>query len=117
MSGLVKLFSRKPTSLPKERRPFARRLSRYAARSFRGDAADVSPADVLPEYKPRSVFEEHRGIAIFFGIICIGLAAYWIKSVLAGPKAPPPQSVYIEMVPPSDITPQAAPIQGSAQRQ
>jgi hypothetical protein len=45
--------------------------------------------------------EEYRGLAILFAILGLALAGYFIKSMLAGPKPPPPpvQSVYIEAVP------------------
>jgi hypothetical protein len=46
--------------------------------------------------------QEYRGVAIVFAILGLGLAAYFVKSVLRGPHVsppPPPQSVYIEMVP------------------
>ena len=101
MSSLGRLFSRRPTAPHKASRPFARRLSRYEPRVFRGeDAIDRPPPDVVPEYKPPSVFAEHRGIAIVFGIVCLALAAYWIKSLRTARNLPPPvQSVYVEVVP------------------
>ena len=101
MSSFSKLFSRRPTSPPKERRPFARRLSRYEPRVFRGEeAVDLSPTDVLPEYKPPSLLTQHKGVTIVFAILCVALAAYWIKSLRAARNAPPPvQSVYIDMLP------------------
>jgi hypothetical protein len=54
------------------------------------------------------MFEEYRGLAIAFGILGLALAAYFIKSMMAAPKpapAPPPQSVYIETVPPAKDQP------------
>jgi hypothetical protein len=46
--------------------------------------------------------QEYRGLAIVFAILGLGLAVYFVKSVLRGPHVPPPppaQSVYIEMIP------------------
>ncbi len=102
MSSLGKLFAKRPATPRREDKPFARRLSRYEPRVFRGeDQAGLAPTDVVPEYKPPSVFAEHKIIAVIFGMVCIGLAAYWIKSIWTAPKptAPAAQSVYIEMVP------------------
>ena len=73
-------------------------------RSFRGEEPRGYPEPgEMQEYKARSMLEEHKGIAIVFGILFFALAAYFIKSVLAAPKPspPPPQSVYIEVVPAS----------------
>ncbi len=107
MSSLSKLFSRRPATPRKEKRPFDRRLSRYEPRVFRGEeAADLTPTDVLPEYKPPSLLTQHKGVTIVFGILCLALAAYWVKSVRAARDLPPPvQSVYIEMVPQTPATP------------
>lgn len=74
-------------------------------RSFRGEESRFPELSAIPEYKPRSMLEEYRGLTIAFGILGLALAAYFIKSMLAAPKpapAPPqPQSVYIETVPPA----------------
>jgi hypothetical protein len=53
------------------------------------------------------MIEEYRGLAVVFGILALALTVYFIKSVLAAPKPqqPPPQSVYIEMVPQKDTSP------------
>ncbi len=68
--------------------------------------------EIPSQYKPPPIWVEHRGIVIFFAILCLALAAYWIKSVRtggdaqaakAGPAraaAAPPEPVYIEMVTP-----------------
>ena len=47
------------------------------------------------------MIEEHKGLAIVFGVLFLALAAYFVKSILAAPRpAPPPvQSVYIDVVP------------------
>ena len=103
MSSLGNLFAKHPRAPRKDTRPFARRLSRYEPRGFRGEnQLAPSPADVLPQYKAPSVFADHKAIVIIFGILCLALAAYWIKSVRAAPRpAPPPvQAVYVDMVPP-----------------
>jgi hypothetical protein len=71
-------------------------------RWFRGEAPpSLLPGDVH-KYKPRTVFEEYRVLAIVFGIIAVALTAYFIKWMVLAPKKPPPpvQSVYIETVPP-----------------
>ncbi|MDP9084286.1 MAG: hypothetical protein M3N50_11050 [Pseudomonadota bacterium] len=99
MSSLGKLFAKRPAAPRKDSRPFTRRLSRYEPRVFRDeDHADLAPTDVVPQYKPPSVLAEHKIIVVIFGILCIGLAAYWIKSVRSAPKSAA-QSVYIEMLP------------------
>lgn len=70
-------------------------------RWFRGEAPPtLLPGDVH-KYKPRTVFEEYRVLAIVFGIIALALTAYFIKWVVLAPKKPPPpvQSVYIEPLP------------------
>ena len=69
-------------------------------RWFRGEAPpSLLPGDVH-QYKPRTVYEEYRVLAIIFAIIALGLTAYFIKWVVLAPKKPPPpvQSVYIEPV-------------------
>ena len=100
MSSFSRLFSKRPAAPRKERRPFARRLSLYETRSFRGNSEPLPPPDLFAEYKPPSVFVEHRGIVIVFAILCVALTIYWIKSVRAAKVAPEPvHSVYIEMVP------------------
>jgi hypothetical protein len=71
-------------------------------RSFRGEESRGYPEpDAIQEYKPRSVLEEYRGLAIVFAILALALAAYFIKSLRAS-RPPPPaptQSVYIQVVP------------------
>ena len=70
-------------------------------RSFRGEAPPtLLPGDVH-NYKPRTVYEEYRVLAIVFAIIAVSLTAYFIKWVVLAPKKPPPpvQSVYIEPLP------------------
>jgi hypothetical protein len=71
------------------------------SKSFRGEDSNGYPdLSSLNEYKPPSLLAEHKGIAIVFGILCLALAAYWIKSLGAAHNSPPaPQSVYIEVVP------------------
>ncbi len=70
-------------------------------RVFRGEESRGYEPDAITQYKARSMVEEYRGLAIVFAVIALGLAVYFIKSVLSAPKpAPPPvQSVYIEPVP------------------
>jgi hypothetical protein len=44
--------------------------------------------------------QEYRGLAIVFAILALALTVYFVKSLLRGPHVPPPpQSVYIEVVP------------------
>jgi hypothetical protein len=72
-------------------------------RAFRGERPEIPlPADVH-QYKPRTMVEEYRTLAIVFGIIALLLTAYFIKWVVLAPKKlpPPVQSVYIETLPPS----------------
>jgi hypothetical protein len=71
-------------------------------RSFRGEEPRGHPEPgAIQEYRARSVIEEYKGLAIVFGIMFLALAAYFVKSMLAAPKPPPPpvQSVYIDVVP------------------
>jgi hypothetical protein len=70
-------------------------------RAFRGERPEIPlPADVH-KYRPRTVVEEYRTLAIVFGIVAVLLTAYFIKWVVLAPKKPPPpvQSVYIEPLP------------------
>jgi len=70
-------------------------------RAFRGERPEIPlPADVH-KYRPRTIVEEYRTLAIVFGIIAVLLTAYFIKWVVLAPKKPPPpvQSVYIEPLP------------------
>jgi len=79
-------------------------------RSFRGEESRAYPEPgSVQEYKSRSMLEEHRGLAIVFGILFLALAAYFVKSILAAPKLEPPpvQSVYVDVVPPKDPEPAA----------
>ena len=79
----------------------------HAFRTFRGEEA---PGAALPgatdpgainDYRPKSMFEEYRGLVIVFAVLALALALYFIRSVLRAPKpAPPPvESVYIDTVP------------------
>lgn len=71
-------------------------------RSFRGeDSSGYPEPGTIGRYKTRSMIEEYKGLAIVFAILFVALAVYFVKSVLAAPKPPPPptQSVYIEVVP------------------
>ena len=72
----------------------------------------VAPGTDRSRRVSRSMIEEYRGLAIVFGILAVALAAYFVKSMLAGrhPPPPPPESVYIEpvLVPPK-ADPPAAP--------
>ncbi len=72
-------------------------------RSFRGEESRGYPQPgSIHEYKPRSMLEEYRGLAIVFGILLLALAAYFVKSIYAARPAPAPaptQSVYIDVVP------------------
>jgi hypothetical protein len=47
------------------------------------------------------MIEEYKGLAIVFAVLFLALTAYFVKSMLAAPKPPPPpvQSVYIDVVP------------------
>jgi hypothetical protein len=48
------------------------------------------------------MIQEYRGLTIVFAIIALGLAAYFVKWLVRGPPVPappPPQSVYIDVVP------------------
>ena len=70
-------------------------------RAFRGERPEIPlPADVH-KYKPRTMVEEYRTLAIVFGIIALLLTVYFIKWVVLAPKKPPSpvQSVYIEAIP------------------
>jgi len=53
------------------------------------------------------MIEEYRGLAIVFAVLGFVLAVYFVKSILSAPKPtpPPPQSVYIEVVPQKDPPP------------
>jgi hypothetical protein len=76
-------------------------------RWFRGEAPPtLLPGDVH-QYKPRTVYEEYRVLAIVFAIIAVSLTAYFIKWVVLAPKKPPPpvQSVYIEPLPANQAPP------------
>jgi hypothetical protein len=69
---------------------------------FRGEESRGYTPDSIQKYQSRSMVQEYRGVAIVFAIIGLGLAAYFVKSLLRGPHVPPPpppQSVYIEVVP------------------
>jgi hypothetical protein len=70
-------------------------------RSFRGEESSGYPEPgSIHEYKPRSMLEEYRGLAIVFGILFLALAAYFVKSIRAARPSPAPaQSVYIDVVP------------------
>ena len=77
-------------------------------RSFRGEEPRGYPEPgAIREYKSRSMFEEYKGLAVVFGILFVALAVYFVKSMLAAPvpKPPPPQSVYIEVVPQKEQPP------------
>jgi hypothetical protein len=73
-----------------------------APRAFRGELpADYPQPGELQPVKIKTMFEEHRALAIVFGILALALAAYFVKSILRAParQPPPPPSVYVEMVP------------------
>jgi hypothetical protein len=75
-----------------------------APRAFRGELPPGYPEPgALPRPKIKTMFEEHRALAIVFGILALALGAYIIKSILRAPthQPPPPPAVYVEMVPPS----------------
>ena len=76
-------------------------------RTFRGEEPRFPEAGAIEEYKARSMIEEYRGLAIVFAILFLALAVYFVKSILSAPKPtpPPPQSVYIEVVPQKDPPP------------
>jgi hypothetical protein len=77
-------------------------------RTFRGEQSSGHP-ELRPirKYQVPSVFVQYKGVSIVFGILALGLAAYFIKWMLAAPHphAPPLPSVYIEMVPPKTDPP------------
>jgi hypothetical protein len=70
-------------------------------RSFRGEESRGYPEPgSIGEYKPKSMLEEYRGLAIVFGILFLALAVYFVKSIRAARPTPTPtQSVYIGVVP------------------
>jgi hypothetical protein len=79
-------------------------------RTFRtADSVGPEPDELPADYKPKTMLEEYRVLAIVFGILFAALAVYFVKSVLRGPqRAPPPvQSVYIDVVPPKEQPPPA----------
>ncbi len=71
------------------------------SRVFRGEPPRGPHAGDIPEYKPRTMLEEYRGLAIIFGVLALALTVYFIRSMLRAPKPQPPpaQSVYIETLP------------------
>jgi hypothetical protein len=68
---------------------------------FKGEEARGYTPDSIRKYESRSMVQEYRSLAIVFAIIGLALAVYFVKSLLRGPHVPPPppQSVYIEVVP------------------
>jgi hypothetical protein len=71
-------------------------------RSFRGEEPNGYPDPrSMVQYKPPSVFAQHRALAIVFGIIFLALAAYCIKSMLTPPVTPPPEPIYIQPLEPA----------------
>ena len=70
-------------------------------RVFRGEESRGYTPDSIQKYQSRSMIQEYRGVAIVFAILGLALAVYFVKSVLRGPHVPPPppQSVYIDVVP------------------
>ncbi len=59
-------------------------------RSFRGEEPRGPEPGAIRDYKARSMIEEYKGLAIVFGILFLALTAYFVKSMLAAPKPPPP---------------------------
>ena len=76
-------------------------------RVFRGEEHRGYEPNSISEYRAKSMIEEYRGLAIVFAVLGFALAVYFVKSILSAPKPtpPPPQSVYIEVVPPKDPPP------------
>ena len=76
-------------------------------RTFRGEESRGPEPGAIEEYRPKTMIEEYRGLAVVFGILGLALAVFFIKSVLSAPKPtpPPPQSVYIEVLPQKDPQP------------
>jgi len=84
----------------------------HAFRTFRGEASPDGASDVIDpgatapgainDFRPKTMIEEYRILALVFGILALALGLYFVRSVLRAPKpAPPPvQSVYVDMVPP-----------------
>jgi hypothetical protein len=68
---------------------------------FKGEESRGYTPDSIRKYESRSMVQEYRSLAIVFAIIGLALAVYFVKSLLRGPHVPPPppQSVYIEVVP------------------
>lgn len=75
---------------------------RTLPKSFSGErGSDDPPPFVGYEYKPPSVFEQHKVLALVFGVLFLGLALYCYFAVYKPLEyPPPPQPVYIEAVPP-----------------
>jgi hypothetical protein len=68
-------------------------------KSFRGEHPDGYPDPAsLNQYKPPSVFAEHRGLVIVFAIVFVALAVYCIKSMLVPRASPPPEPIYVQPV-------------------
>jgi hypothetical protein len=73
-----------------------------APRLFRGELPpDYPEPGGLRPVKIKTALEEHRALAIVFGILALAFAAYFIRSILRAPshQPPPPPSVYVELVP------------------
>jgi hypothetical protein len=85
------MLQKLPTGLPKS-------LPR-PPKSFRGEGGRPPPG--LPhEYKPPSLLAQHKGLAVVFGILFLGLAVYFVWSLRA-PRSSAPQKppIYVEAVP------------------
>jgi hypothetical protein len=76
-------------------------------RTFRGEESRGPEPGAIEEYRPKTMIEEYRGLAIVFAVLGFALAVYFVKSILSAPKPTPspPQSVYIEVVPQKDPPP------------
>jgi hypothetical protein len=77
----------------------------HSHRIFRGEESAASSDPVaVNDFRPKSMYEEYRGLTLVFAILALALAVYFVVSMLRAPKpAPPPvQSVYIEALPQKD---------------
>ena len=57
------------------------------------------PAEVNT-YKPPSMLAQHKGLAVVFAVVFLGLAIYCFKAPHGSRYAPPPkQPIYVDAVP------------------
>jgi hypothetical protein len=74
-------------------------------RSFRGDGI---PPGALYEYKPPSLLAQHKGLALLFVLLCLGLAVYCFTQPRATRFPPkqfvPAKPIYVEPIGEKDST-------------